>query len=100
MRRERTVPESVTAMVGAERVVRRRETVVHLMEDWDLFVRTLVNPPQPNRMLKAAKVASTRLRPLIVHARKGAESYIVRIGRGSRFESTDVPEMVRFRRSG
>ncbi len=62
MRRERTVPESVTAMVGAERVVRRRETVVHPMEDWDLFVRTLANPPQPNRMLKAAKVASTRLR--------------------------------------
>jgi len=50
MRREKTVPESVTATA----VLRRRENVVLPHADWELFIRAVVNPPRPNRILKAA----------------------------------------------
>jgi uncharacterized protein (DUF1778 family) len=50
MRREKTVPESVTATA----VLRRREKIVLPQADWDLFLRAVVNPPPPNRILKTA----------------------------------------------
>jgi len=50
MRREKTVPESVTVTA----VLRRREKVALPQADWDLFLRAVVNPPPPNRILKAA----------------------------------------------
>jgi uncharacterized protein (DUF1778 family) len=43
-----------TAAAAAERVVQRHERVTLAETDWDLFFDALVDPPQPNRLLKAA----------------------------------------------
>jgi uncharacterized protein (DUF1778 family) len=53
---EKTVSEFVlaTATAAAERVIERNENVTLPAADWDLFFDALVNPPEPNEVLKAA----------------------------------------------
>ncbi|HLJ65034.1 MAG TPA: DUF1778 domain-containing protein [Stellaceae bacterium] len=43
-----------TAKAAAQRVIERHETVTLSAEDWDVFFETLVHPPEPNAILKAA----------------------------------------------
>ncbi len=53
---ERSVSDFVlaTATAAAERVIERHETVTLPAADWDVFFDALVNPPEPNEVLKAA----------------------------------------------
>ena len=41
-------------VVLAERVIERHQTVSLSPADWDMFFDALVNPPEPNEVLKAA----------------------------------------------
>jgi uncharacterized protein (DUF1778 family) len=43
-----------TATAAAKRVIERRRTVALAPPDWDVFFDALVDPPKPNRVLKAA----------------------------------------------
>jgi uncharacterized protein (DUF1778 family) len=53
---EKTVSDFVlaTATAAAERVIERHERVTLSQPDWDVFFDLLVNPPEPNKTLKAA----------------------------------------------
>jgi uncharacterized protein (DUF1778 family) len=44
----------VNAMAAAERVIDAHEKVTLSPPDWDVFYDALINPPAPNRKLKAA----------------------------------------------
>ena len=43
-----------SAIAAAERVIESREKVVLPATDWDAFHDALLNPPEPNAVLKAA----------------------------------------------
>ncbi len=42
------------ALAAAERVIESREKVTLAPADWDVFYQALINPPEPNKKLKAA----------------------------------------------
>jgi uncharacterized protein (DUF1778 family) len=44
----------VNALAAAERVIETHEKVTLAPADWDIFYEALINPPEPNRKLKAA----------------------------------------------
>jgi uncharacterized protein (DUF1778 family) len=44
----------VSAVAAAERVIDAREKITLSPVDWDIFYNALINPPEPNRKLKAA----------------------------------------------
>jgi uncharacterized protein (DUF1778 family) len=44
----------INAVAAAERVIDAREKVTLSPADWDVFYDALINPPEPNRKLKAA----------------------------------------------
>ncbi len=43
-----------SAIAAAERVIERHENVTLAPADWDAFYAALIDPPEPNEMLKAA----------------------------------------------
>jgi len=52
----KTVSEFVVAnaMEAADRVIDEHDRVALSDTDWDVFYRALINPPRPNKALKAA----------------------------------------------
>jgi len=42
------------AMAAAERIIEAHEKVTLAPADWDVFYNALIDPPEPNRKLKAA----------------------------------------------
>jgi uncharacterized protein (DUF1778 family) len=53
---EKSVSEFVlaSATAAAERIIERHEVVTLPPADWDVFFDALVDPPEPNDVLKAA----------------------------------------------
>ncbi len=42
------------AVAAAERVIAARETISLSGKDWEIFYDALINPPEPNKTLRAA----------------------------------------------